>query len=101
MTREEPSLETFWLKNIKTMDKVQITDRSHLTLVKECNQVHRKYRIIHLNGSWVTDFASSQMHHTIMLPLLKDIIEAYVPLLLFSWLYSSVLTFASSYFLVP
>jgi hypothetical protein len=26
--REEPSLETLWLKNIKTMDKVQITDRS-------------------------------------------------------------------------
>jgi hypothetical protein len=27
MTREEPSLET-WLKNIRMMDKVQITDRS-------------------------------------------------------------------------
>jgi hypothetical protein len=27
MTREEPSLETLWLKNIRTMDKVQIIDR--------------------------------------------------------------------------
>jgi hypothetical protein len=29
MTREEPSLEMLWLKNIRTMDKVQITDRSN------------------------------------------------------------------------
>jgi hypothetical protein len=29
MTREEPSLETLWLKNTRTMDKVQITDRSN------------------------------------------------------------------------
>jgi hypothetical protein len=28
MTTEEPSLETLWLKNIRTMDKVQITDPS-------------------------------------------------------------------------
>jgi hypothetical protein len=28
MNREEPSLETLWLKNIRTLDKVQITDRS-------------------------------------------------------------------------
>jgi hypothetical protein len=28
MMREEPSLETLWLKNIRMMDKVQITDRS-------------------------------------------------------------------------
>jgi hypothetical protein len=37
MTREEPSLETLWLENIRTMDKVQITDRStietHLCIV--------------------------------------------------------------------
>jgi hypothetical protein len=26
MTREEPSLETLWLKHIRTMDKVKITD---------------------------------------------------------------------------
>jgi hypothetical protein len=29
MTREEPSLETLWLQNIGTMDKVHITDRSN------------------------------------------------------------------------
>jgi hypothetical protein len=29
MTREEPSLETLWLKNIKSMDKIQIIDRSN------------------------------------------------------------------------
>jgi hypothetical protein len=29
MMREEPSLETLWLKNTRTMDKVQITDRSN------------------------------------------------------------------------
>jgi hypothetical protein len=29
MMREEPSLETLWLQNIRTMDKVQITDRSN------------------------------------------------------------------------
>jgi hypothetical protein len=29
MTREEPSLETVWLQNIRTMDKVQIIDRSN------------------------------------------------------------------------
>jgi hypothetical protein len=29
MTREEPSLETLWLQNIETMDKVQSTDRSN------------------------------------------------------------------------
>jgi hypothetical protein len=28
ITREEPSLETLWLKNIRMMDKVQITDPS-------------------------------------------------------------------------
>jgi hypothetical protein len=28
MTREEPSLETLWFKNIRTMDTFQITDRS-------------------------------------------------------------------------
>jgi hypothetical protein len=30
MTREEPSLETLWLKNIGTMDKVQKIDRRKL-----------------------------------------------------------------------
>jgi hypothetical protein len=29
MTREEPSLETLWLQNIRLMDKVQIIDRSN------------------------------------------------------------------------
>jgi hypothetical protein len=29
MTREEPSLETLWLQNIRTMDKVQIIERSN------------------------------------------------------------------------
>jgi hypothetical protein len=29
MTREEPSLETLWLQNIRTMEKVQIIDRSN------------------------------------------------------------------------
>jgi hypothetical protein len=29
MTREEPSLETLWLQNIRTMDKVQIIDRGN------------------------------------------------------------------------
>jgi hypothetical protein len=29
MAREEPSLETLCLKNIRTMNKVQITDRSN------------------------------------------------------------------------
>jgi hypothetical protein len=33
MTREELSLETLWLKNIRTMDEVQITDRSNRILV--------------------------------------------------------------------
>jgi hypothetical protein len=28
MTNEEPSLETLWLQNIRTVDKVQIIDRS-------------------------------------------------------------------------
>jgi hypothetical protein len=32
MTREEPSLETLWLQNIRTMDKVQIIDRSKRSL---------------------------------------------------------------------
>jgi hypothetical protein len=30
ITREDRSLETLWLKNIRTMDKVQITDRSNV-----------------------------------------------------------------------
>jgi hypothetical protein len=29
MTREEPSLETLWLKNIRKMDKVQNADPSN------------------------------------------------------------------------
>jgi hypothetical protein len=29
MTRGKPSLETLWLQNIRTMDKVQIIDRSN------------------------------------------------------------------------
>jgi hypothetical protein len=29
MTRGEPSLETLWLQNIRTMDKVQRTDPSN------------------------------------------------------------------------
>jgi hypothetical protein len=29
MTREEPSLETLWLQDVRTMDKVQIMDRSN------------------------------------------------------------------------
>jgi hypothetical protein len=29
MTREEPSLETLWLKNIGTMEKVQKIDHSN------------------------------------------------------------------------
>jgi hypothetical protein len=29
MSREEPSLETLWLQNIRTMDKVQIIDRNN------------------------------------------------------------------------
>jgi hypothetical protein len=31
MTREKPFLETLWLKNIGTMDKVQKIDRSNTT----------------------------------------------------------------------
>jgi hypothetical protein len=31
MTREEPSLETLWLRSIGTMDKVQKIDRSNAT----------------------------------------------------------------------
>jgi hypothetical protein len=31
MTREEPSLEILWLQNIRTMDEVQIIDRSNAT----------------------------------------------------------------------
>jgi hypothetical protein len=31
MTREEPSLETLWLQNIRMMDKVQIIDHSNTT----------------------------------------------------------------------
>jgi hypothetical protein len=31
--REEPSLETLWLQNIETMDKVQRIDRSIITVV--------------------------------------------------------------------
>jgi hypothetical protein len=34
MMREEPFLETLWLKNIRTMDKVQIIDRRKNTIVK-------------------------------------------------------------------
>jgi hypothetical protein len=30
ITREEPSLETLWLQNIRMMDKVQIIDRTNL-----------------------------------------------------------------------
>jgi hypothetical protein len=40
MTREEPSLETSWLKNIRTMDKVKITDRSNITTVNNHNKFH-------------------------------------------------------------
>jgi hypothetical protein len=32
MTREEPSLETLWLKNIGMMDKVQKIDRRIMNL---------------------------------------------------------------------
>jgi hypothetical protein len=31
MMREEPSLETLWLQNIRMMDKVQIIDHSNQT----------------------------------------------------------------------
>jgi hypothetical protein len=30
MTREEPSLETLWLRNKETMEKVQKIDRSYI-----------------------------------------------------------------------
>jgi hypothetical protein len=33
MTREEPSLETSWLQNIRTMDKVQIIEHSRKWVV--------------------------------------------------------------------
>jgi hypothetical protein len=33
MAREEPSLETLWLKNIRTMDKFQITDHSNCKFI--------------------------------------------------------------------
>jgi hypothetical protein len=36
VTREEPSLETLWLKNIGTMEEVQKIDRSNIfALLKE------------------------------------------------------------------
>jgi hypothetical protein len=37
-TREEPSLQMLWLKNIRTMDKVQITDHSNCKIC--CSWVH-------------------------------------------------------------
>jgi hypothetical protein len=33
-TREEPSLETLWFQNIRTMDKVQIIDRSKKDIIQ-------------------------------------------------------------------
>jgi hypothetical protein len=35
MTREEPSLETLWLKNFRTVDKVQIIDHSNTALLSK------------------------------------------------------------------
>jgi hypothetical protein len=32
MTREEPFLETLWLQNLRTIDKVQIIDRSNCSI---------------------------------------------------------------------
>jgi hypothetical protein len=40
MKREEPSLETLWLKNIRTMDKVQITDCSLMLII--LNYIRRR-----------------------------------------------------------
>jgi hypothetical protein len=39
MTREEPSLETLWLQNIRTMGKVQVTDRSNF-LTTDCQKTN-------------------------------------------------------------
>jgi hypothetical protein len=47
MTREEPSLETLWLQNIRTMDEVRIIDHSNTapsskTFRDELNQVKER-----------------------------------------------------------
>jgi hypothetical protein len=42
MTREEPSLETLWLQNIRTMDKVQKIDRSNTALPSKHLEINSK-----------------------------------------------------------
>jgi hypothetical protein len=51
MTKEQPSLETLWLKNTTTMDKVQIIDRSNRLRMSE-NRVLR--RILRPKGGEMT-----------------------------------------------
>jgi hypothetical protein len=41
MKREEPSLETLWLKNIRTMDKYQIIDRINADIKEASDRIRR------------------------------------------------------------
>jgi hypothetical protein len=57
MTRQEPSLETLWLQNIKTMDKVQIIDRSNTapsskTFRDELFPLLKSHKSIHSTPRW-------------------------------------------------
>jgi hypothetical protein len=47
MTTEEPSLETLWLQNIRTIDKVQITDRSNTSSSSNTFRDELRYIISH------------------------------------------------------
>jgi hypothetical protein len=65
MTREEPSHETLWLQKIRTMDKVQIIDRSNIGHVFIDSFESFKLNnmgLRHLNNTGITIFTSSHFN---------------------------------------
>jgi hypothetical protein len=61
MTREELSLEKLWLKNIRTMDKVQITDRSNTVSIFRAEML--KMETVCFSESLVSTYESTQHHN--------------------------------------
>jgi hypothetical protein len=63
MTREEPSLETLWLQNIGTMDKVQLIDRSSLN-----GSIRSRYAEIILRSEVLTGMNMSKLVFWVVAP---------------------------------
>jgi hypothetical protein len=74
-TREEPSLETLWLKNIRTMDKVQITDPSTNVIISALYDV--------LSRTWIMHVKKEDVNHKLE-GMWKEAVVVYLKLLEFT-----------------